>query len=208
MRSKLSLLRIIISIIIIGIFTSCVRSDLPTGKERSSILREKKTIVLIRIKYDLEDGTLRGPFEGFGYPKVINIGLSSFLVGGKVKPVPHRFLSPETRKQGWMFLILKPGIHYIVVFGSQTSDLYTWMSDIRYAPRFRVNIPKNKPLVYIGTLYLHCQSRYVLFGEKSCDFFDRRRIVVQNEESLAEKLTTEYLSDFGPPQTLLMQFLH
>lgn len=209
MRSKVSFLIFTLSIIIIGIFTSCARHSLPTAKERSYILGGKKTIVLLRITCELEDGTSVEPFRSSFYADNINIGLGGFLVGGKVRRVePQRFLSPETRKQGWIYLILKPGIHYIVFQTSQQTDAFTWNKELRYAPRFRVNIPKNKLLVYIGTLHLYCHGGTYLFEGKYFAFFDRRRMVVRNEESLAENLTTEYLSDFGSPQTVLMQFFY
>jgi hypothetical protein len=210
MRSKVSFIRYIFPIIIIGIFTGCARHKLPTAKERSYILKGKKTIVLLRVTPELEDGTSVEPFRSTLGLDNIYIGLGSFLVGGKVKGVATRFLSPETRKQSWTYLILEPGIHYIVFLGPLINNAFSWDKKLGYDVRFRVDIPKNKSLVYIGTLHLYCKSRskWQSYGFTFCKYSVRNQVVIRNEESLARKLATEYLSDFGPPQTLLMQFFH
>lgn len=197
--------RIILFFAIIGLLAGCAMTVLPTDKERSSILSGKQTILLLRIICELEDGTSVEAFASSLIMDNVNIGLGGFLIGGKVKRVLPRFLSSETRKQGWIYLILEPGVHYFAFQGPQTSDSFSWEKELRYAPRFQVNIPKNNTLVYIGSLHLYCHSRGSLFGAKRCDFFDKSRMLVENEERLSEKVTTEYLSSFGPIQTLIMR---
>jgi hypothetical protein len=199
-------LKVIFYITLPVLFLSCATTGLPKANERLAIQNGKQILVLLRITCELEDATSVEAFKSIFVADDINIGLgSSFLVGGKVNRVIPRFLSPETRKQGWIYLILESGIHYFAFQGPQITDRFGYEKQLRFAPRFRVNIPKNNSLVYIGTLHLHCHSRRYLFGGKSCDFFDKRRMVVQNEESLAKKVETEYFSDFGSGQTLLMQ---
>jgi hypothetical protein len=198
-------MRFILSIILLGVLTGCVTYSLPTIKEHTSILEGEQAFVLLRITYEFEDGT---PVEEFYFKDAsanISIGLGSFLAGGKVKRVPQRFLSDETRTQGWSYLILEPGTYHLAFQGPQTGSLWQWEKELRHAPRFRVNLPKNKSLVYIGTLHLYCSKIKWAFIGNGCRTFDRERLVVRNEESMAEELATEVLSGLGSPQTLLME---
>jgi hypothetical protein len=77
------------------------------------------------------------------------------IIGGKIDGGPrYRFLSPETRKQGWVFFYLEPGIHYLVFEGMASA------AGMYYSPRYEVKIPENSPVVYIGSMHLYCESPY------------------------------------------------
>ncbi len=130
--------------------------------------------------------------------EMISVRIGSFLVGGKVQCVQHRYLSRATRKQGWMYLILEPGIHHFVFSSLKTEPLCR--------PRFKVNIPMNYQLVYAGTLHIYCRGGWKdILGENYCGDLNASRMDVRNEECLAVELVNDYLSDFDSPQTLLMQ---
>ena len=207
MKSKFLALRFTFSIAAIGFVLSCASSGLPTHKERTSIQSGKQTIVLLRITCEWKDGTPVEPFppQLFASKGIIriNMGLGSYLVGGEVEWIKHRFLSPETRKQGWTYLLLKPGTHHLVFWGSAPN------TEIRNSPRFKVNIPINNQLVYAGTLHIYChfdrRRRAMLLGMKYCEVRINDRIDVLNEENLVKELTKNYFSDFESPITMLMQ---
>ena len=200
--------KIIFYIAFMGFLFGCATTGVPTPKERTSIQDGKLAIVLLRIEYELADGNPIDPFKGWDSRYWLNIGSGSVLVGGKTERVKNRFISPETRKQGWTYLILEPGIHYLVFAG----PVHTWeRKNLNYGPRFKVNIPLNNQLVYVGTLNLHCplKPEFWVNNEIICwsssDIIKAIQTEVRDKKLLLEKLTNEYLSDFGSPRTLLMQ---
>jgi hypothetical protein len=195
---KFDLFSRFIFLIVITLTVASCTTGLPTANERSDVQSGKKSVVLLRITCEsAEDNT---PIEAF--PKVSNpvyIFEGGPIIGGKVDVAgAYRFLSPETRKQGWVFLYLEPGIHYLVFEGVLS---YRQMF---YSPRYEVKIPENAPIVYIGSMHLYC--RKYDFG-RSCGTFDKCRMIVSNEEIKAKKLQEEFLPDLGSFQTVLMERL-
>jgi len=196
----LSFLRLTFAIIVTGFILGCATGP-PTANERAKVQVGKQAVVLLRITCESEDKT---PVEAF--PKSLGdpiiIGKASPIIGGKIEIISDlftgRFFSPETRKQGWTFLFLKPGIHYLI-FAGTASRL-----EMPYAPRYKVNIPKTGPVFYIGSMHLYCANTWN-FGMKYCPSFDTERMVISNEEIQAKTLLKDHLSDLGSLQTVLME---
>ena len=191
--------RFIFPIAITLTVTSCT-TGLPTVNERSDVQSGKKSVVLLRITCELiEDNT---PIEAFPGRMSVSVMIlkGGPIIGGKVDVAgAYRFLSPETRKQGWVFFYLEPGIHYLVFEGMASAG------GMYYSPRYEVKIPENSPVVYIGSMHLYCESPYIF--ETACGIFDKGRMIVSNEEIKAKKLQEEFLPDLGPLQTVLMERL-
>lgn len=191
--------RFIFPIAITLTVTSCT-TGLPTVNERSDVQSGKKSVVLLRITCELiEDNTPIEAFPGRMSASVM-ILKGGPIIGGKVDVAgAHRFLSPETRKQGWVFFYLEPGIHYLVFEGMASA------AGMYYSPRYEVKIPENSPVVYIGSMHLYCESPYIF--ETACGTFDKGRMILSNEEIKAKKLQEEFLPDLGSFQTILMERL-
>ena len=191
--------RFIFPIAITLTVTSCT-TGLPTVNERSDVQSGKKSVVLLRITCELiEDNT---PIEAFPGRMSVSVMIlkGGPIIGGKVDVAgAYRFLSPETRKQGWVFFYLEPGIHYLVFEGMASA------AGMYYSPRYEVKIPENSPVVYIGSMHLYCESPYIF--ETACGTFDKGRMIVSNEEIKAKKLQEEFLPDLGSFQTILMERL-
>jgi hypothetical protein len=209
MRTKIfaiHLLQIVVLFSVIVFLTSCASTGAPKTSERSLIQEGKLSIVLLRISGKLDDGTSVEPFPSSFHEDNMNIGVCSDEPEGKVERViVQKFLSPETRKQGWIYLTLKPGTHHLAFTGSRRTNIFTWNRQLQYARRWRIDIPKTTPVVYAGTLKLLCRSAWYISGAKKCDFFNENRMFVQNEKNLAKKVATEHLSDYGILQTVLME---
>ena len=191
--------RFIFPIAITLTVTSCT-TRLPTLNERSDVQSGKKSVVLLRITCELiEDNTPIEAFPGAMSASVM-ILKGGPILGGKVEGgMGIRFLSAETRKQGWVFFYLEPGIHYLVFEGMASG------AGMYYSPRYEVKIPENSPVVYIGSMHLYCESPYIF--ETACGTFDKGRMIVSNEEIKAKKLQKEFLPDLGSLQTVLMERL-
>jgi len=194
-------MKFIFYLVIIIFLCGCISTGLPTPREFASIQGGKLSIVLLRIICEWKDGTPANPYHMANLTEMINVGIGSFLVGGKVEPVQHRYLSRVARKQGWMYLILEPGTHHFVFSTLKTGPLYR--------PRFKVNIPMNNQIVYAGTLYIYCRGGWKdILGEKYCGDLNASRMDVLNEEGAVVELANDYLSDFESPQTILMQRIY
>ena len=191
--------RFIFPIAITLTVASCT-TGLPTVNERSDVQSGKKSVVLLRITCELiEDNTPIEAFPGSMSASVM-ILKGGPIIGGKVDVAgAYRFLSPETRKQGWVFFYLEPGIHYLVFEGMASA------AGMYYSPRYEVKIPENSPVVYIGSMHLYCESPYIF--ETACGAFDKNKMIVSNEEIKAKKLQKEFLPDLGSLQTVLMNRL-
>jgi len=195
-------LKIILSIAITVMVFSCA-TGLPTVNERSDVLSGKKSVVLLRITCELKDGIPVEAFPQFMDGDPVIIGKGGPILGGILIPIhtfggsrPIRSFSPETRKRGWIFFYLEPGIHYLAFLGGQHPHFL-------YFPRYKVKIPKNFPIVYIGSLHLYCSSTH--WGGKDCVGIDQKRIVILNDKNKAKKLVEEYLSDLGSLQIHLIE---
>jgi hypothetical protein len=201
-----SLLQIAVLLNIIAYFISCASTGKPQAKERSLIQEGKQSIVLLRINGTLDDGKFVEPFPNSFYQDNMNIGVCSDDPEGKVERVTsQKFLSPETRKQGWIYLILKPGTHYLAFQGARTTMPFIWDKQLQRARRLRIDIPEITPVIYAGTLKLRCRNVWNIVGARNCHFYDESRMVIQDETNLAKKVTADHISDYGTLQTVLMK---
>ena len=206
-----SLFRSVLLLIFIGFFTNCAFNRLPTSNERSKILAGERAIVLFRVTAELLDGTPVSAFPTNYMPDNVNIGLGTADTDGELKVVDSPlFLSTELREEGWIYLILEPGTHYVGIMGPQMTDYDLWKQNIELAQNWRIDIPVGTHLVYIGTIHLYCRGMTTVFlGKiaKRCIEIDERRTVIQNEAVLSQKLAAEYFGDYGSPQILPIQRL-
>jgi len=203
------ILRSVLLLALIGFCTNCAFNRLPTSNERSKILIGQQTIVLVRVTAELLDGTPVSAFPTNYMADNVNIGVGTFDTGGELELVESpRSLSTELREEGWIYLILEPGTHYFGVMGPRMTSYGVWKRQIKYAQRWRIDIPVDTHVVYIGTLHLYCRgmtSVFVTKIAKRCTEIDQHRTVIQNETVPAQKLAAEYFGTYGAPQTLLIQ---
>jgi len=197
------ILQLLMFPVLIGFATGCAVSVLPSGKQYAAIQAGKRAVVLLRVTAELKDGTEVAAFPSPLTGDIIGLGLGGFETGGEVKRTSPTSLSAETRRQGWIYFILEPGIYYLAVQGARTGDVTAYERELKSLQPWRIEIPVGSPVAYAGTLHLECQSKWYIGGGKSCNFIEG--IVVRNEQALAMTISEKYLSDLGPPQTLLMQ---
>ena len=206
-----SLSRSVLILIVIGSLTNCAFNRLPTSAERSQILAGERTIVLFRITVELLDGTPVSAFPTKYMPDNVNIGLGTSATGGEVKVVDSPlFLSSELREEGWIYLVLEPGTHYVSIMGPQMTDYVSWKLNMELAQRWRIDIPAGTHVVYIGTIHLHCMGMTSVFLTKiakRCIGIDERQTVILNEAALSQKLAAEYFGDYGSPKIMPIERL-
>jgi hypothetical protein len=214
----------IISIIILFICTNCstTGSGLPSTSEQSAIENGERSLVLFRLKTEFVDGTKVQPyFCGSGLVKVresteipFYIGFAeSPIVGGEVdRSMLTRFLSQQSCRDGWSYILLEHGRHFITFQGPQMADdRFTWNNKLRYLPRWQVDIPSDTPVVYIGTLHLTTSGyeHYVIFKGNIREWSDYipSMSFISDEEEIAENIVKETLGSSMPVATSLMKRL-
>jgi hypothetical protein len=194
------ILRSMVLLALVKLLIGCAIGGLPTPKHRAAIQSGEKAIVLLRVTAESKDGT---PLEAFGSSLVldnVNAGLASIKTGGEFKVIEAPVFPPDdTRKQGWTYFILEPGRYYVVLVEPQYYTRQAFKRRVQNTTqRWRFDIPIGAPVVYIGTLHLYCR------GEKRCNWIDEDRILLRNEEPLAQKLVEDYFKNFGSLQTVLI----
>ncbi|RPJ35560.1 MAG: hypothetical protein EHM17_01905 [Verrucomicrobiaceae bacterium] len=181
----------------------CASTGLPSQAELGA---GAKAVVLLRVQCTIEGGR---PYEPFGFSMVddnVSFSLGSFETGGEPRQTGMlRFLSPESRRAGWTYLVLPHGMHYLVVSPPRRTDVFTFDAMMKRAPRFRIEVPAHAQLVYAGTLRIAGESDWLLTGGRIMKSIrgDETRIV--NEQALARQLAAGYFPGLGDLQTVLMR---
>ena len=195
------------------------------GKELTAIESGQKTLVLLRVTAKLQDGSEIKTFsQGF-----VRIFVGGFETGGILKPVTvsmfpsmedrssiYQFLSDESRDQGWIYFLFEPGTHYLGFIGQgqirnlnrdHPGGLVTLPQRLQGSiTLWRIDIPRSSPVIYGGTLRLRCRSDWDIWPfvrTGYCDHVDE--LVVENEETRAQKMARENVANLSSPQTVLLQ---
>ena len=190
----------------IGHLAGCASTGLPTMEEKTAVGASEKAVVLLRVECSVEE---RQPYEAFSHAVMddnINFGLGSFETGGEPRRLALlRFLSPESRKDGWTYFVLPHGVHYVAVYPPRRTDLLTYERSLKNAPRWRLDVPPGARLVYAGTLRLTGESISLLFGGRMMTSIRTGEMSVANDEELARKLLAEEFPGLGEVQSVLLR---
>ena len=179
-------------------------------QELSAVAARGTAAVLIRFDGVDENGGPLRPFVGKLAPSYLAFSIGDSDSGGVplkgvrpgyfsgmgVSQYHARFLSKESRDEGWIALFLPPGYYYLA------------LTEIYYVgvPQWRLEVPSGIPAIYAGTFYLS--------GETSPDFWWGGRYVsalnqdatqIRDESDLAVKVARRDLSSLPPPVTRLVK---
>lgn len=213
-RRGFNIFRLFNVAIFVSHLVGCASTGMPTVEERTAVGAGEKALVLLRVQCTIEG---QQPCEAFGSALLdenISFGLGSFETGGEPQPeARQRFLSPESRKNGWTYFVLPHGIHYLAVYPPRRRDAVTYEQPvafmyeerIRKAARWRIDIPPDAKLVYAGTLRFAGESDRLLFGGRRLRSAEIDKVNVANDEELARRLLTEVFPGFGEAQTILLR---
>ena len=209
-----SIVLVLLILALINILTGCATTGvrLPNIQEEKSVLLKEKTIVLLRLKVE-KDGEPFNPFNkliaGSGhmyfrlklanmdegeYPEYITLDYSQYNIQA-ASP------SLESKKEGWMYLVLNPGTYYLSFFppGSKEPSSFDVSPQVS---AFRFYVPEGESIMYVGSMSVSCEwSRGIIrnfIGESS-------EIVVTDETESAKKIAQASLIKYGQMSTSLMQ---
>ena len=186
------------------VVVGCAYSMPPAKSDHSAITEGQKSLVLLRVTGEIKGESAIEAFSSFLSDGNFNIAVGDFETGGALKRIENqKFLSAKSRKEGWIYFILEPGIYYLGFQGPRMTDVFTYEAQWENVQRYRIDIQPDSPVVYIGTMHFQCRSGWDPFGLKNCAHIDSQ--VIKNEEALAQELVSENLEKMGQPKTALME---
>ncbi|HOE15897.1 MAG TPA: hypothetical protein PLX02_00630 [Syntrophorhabdaceae bacterium] len=199
-----SLLSALALMVLFANLVGCTSLNVLSDAEKSAINAGEKTVVLLRIECTIDNQ----PYEPFrasmwtGEP-VVALGIGGFETVGEPRLAAHGFLSEDSRRAGWTYFALSSGVYYLAVLGPESD---AGIKNIREAPRWRVDVPENTRLLYIGTLPLAGRADGTfLLGGKIIKPANNEEFIVKNEHELAKSLLAEHFPGGGEMKTSKMQ---
>jgi hypothetical protein len=205
-RSDVSPGRITLACLIVCLLlTGCggISGEPPvTADELTSVREGAKAAVVIRIDGEDQDGKALRPFATFG-AITLRIGdeetggeLSTVTIPGGLKKMGKikylgRFLSKESRDDGWLVLFLPPGFYYVTLLASKPP----------VPPPWRVEVPSGVSVIYAGTIYLSAEAENVFSVIR--DIKKINTIRLENESDQAAAFARRDLGSLPAPVTHL-----
>jgi hypothetical protein len=178
------------------------------AEEQDAIQAGSQSLALLRVSCSVE----RNPCECFGEygansdGPLLAFGLGSFATAGEPRPVVTRFLSDSSRAAGWAFFVLPRGVHYLAVAGPLSGvSLRTDLAQlVQEAPRWRIDVPGDSPLIYLGSMKLAgLDAGTLMFGAKIVRPAPiGGAIEIEYEEAPARELLAAHFAPAGEMQTL------
>jgi len=163
--------------------------------------------VLLRVQCTI-DGQPYGPFSFSLGADNVGFGLGSFDSAGQPRAVGLRFLSEASRRAGWTYFVLRPGVYYLAVRPPQRGSLRAYDEALLTGPRWRIDVPEGAKAVYVGTLHLTGEADFLLFGGRIMRSVRGDAALVEDERELASGLLAEEFPALGEAKTVLMQRWH
>ena len=185
----------------------CASINPPTQTELAAVAAGGQAIVLLRVECTI-DGR---PYEPFSYglgEDNVGFGLGSFDTGGEPRAVGLRFLSQESRRAGWTYFVLRPGVYYLALRPPQRSDWRAYERSLQTGPRWRIDVPVGAQAVYVGTLSLTGEADPLLFGDRIMRSIRGDASSVEDERDFAADLLAREVPAAGEIETVLMRRWH
>jgi len=176
----------------------------PTLQELSGKDGTPRVVLLLRVVTEV-DGEIVEPFRHSGSIDNINFGLSGFETGMGVKEIATRYLSGESRKEGWVSLIVKPGLQYVAIREPMWHNAFVYNARWKTCPRWRIEIPAGSQVHYAGTFFLPGRGRFMFSGPRQMVEFDTTRLEVRDESLRAAEICRQLMPEFAPPTVRLAE---
>ncbi len=182
----------------------CASVNPPAQAELAAVAAARQAIVLLRVQCMI-DGRLYKPFSYALGEDNVGFGLGTFDTGGEPRAVVPRFLSEPSRRAGWTYFVLRPGIYYLAVRPPQRSDWRAYERSLQTGPRWRIDVPEGAKAVYAGTLSLTGAADPLLFGDRIMRSIDGDASRVEDEREFAAAVLAREVPAAGEPETVLMR---
>jgi hypothetical protein len=182
----------------------CASVNPPTQAELAAVSAGRQAIILLRVQCMIGGR----PYEPFSYglgEDNVGFGLGTFDTGGEPRATGLRFPSQESRRAGWIYFVLRPGVYYLAVRPPQRGSLRAYDEALLTGPRWRIDVPAHAKAVYVGTLRLTGEADPLLFGDRIMRSIDGDSATVEDERDFAVALLAREFPAAGEPETVLMR---
>lgn len=197
-------LQAVFVLLALSVIHGCASTGAPSQQELRDISTGISTIVLIRVEAAIA-GEPYAPFSSGLVDDNICFGLGSLETGGRMQRIEQqRFLSPESRLAGWVYMVLPPETHYLTVHPPRRTDSFSYMRRFERPPRWRMDIPEGAKVIYVGTLHVNGVGDRLVFGGAMMREITGVSIDGLDHES-AIALSEMYFPDLGAPELSLLQ---
>lgn len=198
--------RLWLGLVVIAFLTSscAFNTARPSAADLRSEDGRNRAVVLIRVVTEI-DGKDSPAFPSSISEDSIWLGLGDFSTGGKIRPAAQLFLSADTRRNGWTYLLLEPGIYYLAPHVFQNDNAFAYDASWEATPpRWRLEVPSQPAVIYAGTLFVPGAGRWMLFRGRRMYQFEPQHFQVRDESTLAATIQQAWLKDLGPISTQLV----
>jgi len=183
----------------------------PKGELASRIRAGQESLVLIKMVFTSDDERRIVPYSRWaaddGVGLLIATRESGRILSGERLAWPHLdFVSPASREEGWLHIVLPKGTYYLAVV-DRTWPSWGRSRERRYTgdPRqliFKLVVPTSRPVVYAGSVHIFGNVERLLFGGSRVRQVTHGQII--DEADRATALSVEFLKEFGPLHKALM----
>jgi hypothetical protein len=195
---------LLITFITLSLMVGCASTGVPEGKVAEEIREGKKVVVLLRVVAQIGSQNYSA-FEHDLVDDNICFGVGGFDTGGKLRRVEmQKFVSPESRENGWIYMVLEPGTHYVTIQPPRRTNLFAYMRRFDEPPLWQLNIPQGAKIIYGGTVKVEGYGDPLITGGMIMREIAYRSITGDDQEQ-ASLLSAEYFSDLGVPKVSLLQ---
>jgi len=196
---------------LLGYLFGCTILGKVTAIDRTAVIAGEKAVILLNVQCTIDNQSCEAFEPAFTTEPIILFGIGSFETVGEPRLTGHHFLSEASRRAGWTYFLLSPGVYYLAVTGPDSSAISRAGSRdsqkyLNEAPRWRIDVPENVKAIYVGTLQLAGKSDgEYLFGGKIVRSANGDEATVRDDHELANRLLSEHFPDAGEVKTILMQ---
>lgn len=187
-QGRLAFVGLLVSIT--ALLGACAMTEPPSAQDLEKVNAGDKTILLFRVAVTL-DGEPHEPFSGSLADDNVGVALGTFETGGRVRQSELvRFLSDDSRAQGWAYVVTEPGTLYMAFLPPRRTNVLRYASMFKGATRWRVDAPPDADVVYAGTVAITGAPGWSFFGNylKTID-----AIEIRDERAAAEKIVKRFL---------------
>ncbi len=208
LNNKAKIMRILTSIFFVIFLAGCATVGPPGGYDEIAVRDQKKSIVLFRFSGNMAGTPVS---EDDFFIELADIDRYEIPRKYHVKSFP----SPETRKNGWAYILLEPGTYYFTVtpgYASQDAGPESLDADTGKIERdvfgritklttFWFNLPRGVPVTYIGTFSFSC----ALTGDRGGSDLICSDVDVYDESVIAGEITGSSFGQYGAIVTNILK---
>jgi hypothetical protein len=197
-------LRWFIILILTLALLGCSRIGLPKNNEMNDVYNNRASIILLKLKGNVEGRPAKIFNESTGESNII-LALGGFDSGGIPEEIVGllRFLSKESLKKGYTYLILKPGTYFLTLTTPYIAYAVGDRKNLfKKIPRWQFSVNEGSKFIYIGTMHLTGNPRWMISGADVMEDIIYDQVYIDNDFQEARNLIKNHFPENGDDLTI------